>query len=171
MGSASASANVCAERNKYSRLCCCVYGIYCIIPSIHLYLFIYLFIRVAAEVVAVYASAPEERTKERKHQSWHTSHAVLPISSGRIRLDFLARVEVAAAASARALPAIKDSRLMGRGSDSLPSDNNSRRRRRRVLLLHESNVTTEAYSLLLPSLHLHWWRLSFFASPKNKNAF
>ncbi|EFX77882.1 hypothetical protein DAPPUDRAFT_247036 [Daphnia pulex] len=101
------------------------------------------------------ASAPEERTKERKHQSWHTSHAVLPISSGRFRLDFLARVEVAAAA--RALPAIKDSRLMGRGSDSLPSDNNSRRRRRRrrVLLLHESNATTEAYSLLLSPLHLH----------------
>ncbi|EFX84566.1 hypothetical protein DAPPUDRAFT_239002 [Daphnia pulex] len=103
------------------------------------------------------ASAPEERTKERKHQSWHTSHAVLPISSGRFRLDFLARVEVAAAA--RALPAIKDSSLMGRGSDSLSSDNNSRRRRRRhrrrVLLLHESNATTEAYSLLLPPLHLH----------------
>jgi hypothetical protein len=172
MGSASASANVCAERNKYSRLCCCVYGIYCIIPSIHPSVFIYLFIyKSCSSSGGSSASAPEERTKERKHQSWHTSHAVLPISSGRFRLDFLARVEVAAAASARALPAIKDSRLMGRGSDSLPSDNNSRRRRRRVLLLHESNVTTEAYSLLLPSLHLHWWRLSFFASPKNKNAF
>ena len=53
---------------------------------------------------------PKREREREKHQSWHTSHAVLPISSGRFRLDFLARVEVAAAA--RALPAIKDSRLM-----------------------------------------------------------
>jgi hypothetical protein len=100
-------------------------------------------------VVELVCQKREPKREREKHQSWHTSHAVLPISSGRFRLDFLARVEVAAAA-ARALPAIKDSRLMaeeGRGETPFliitPADAALRVR----FSIHESNAISVAFSL------------------------